>query len=166
MRGDWQIAQWLFGQVPDESGRLVRNPIATISRWKIFDNLRRSLVELFTFFLLVAGWLGFPGGPLYWTLVTLFLLFAHPVQLVFSLWPSLHQRAQNGVTRELFGGFWCKRGVTLLNLVFLPHQTLLSLDAIIRSLVRRFVTGQRLLEWETAAEAESKRSVVRPSIAT
>ena len=46
LRGDWQIAQWLFSKVPDESGRYVRNPIATISRWKIFDNLRRSLVEV------------------------------------------------------------------------------------------------------------------------
>jgi cyclic beta-1,2-glucan synthetase len=43
----------------------------------------------------------------------------------------------------------------LLNLVYLPHQTLLALDAIIRSLVRSFITGQRLLEWETAAEAEA-----------
>ncbi len=58
VRGDWQIAQWLFAKVPDESGRYVRNPIATISRWKIFDNLRRSLVEVFTFALLLAGWLG------------------------------------------------------------------------------------------------------------
>src|ERR1700733_310594 len=75
LRGDWQIAQWLFSKVPDESGRYVRNPIATISRWKIFDNLRRSLVETSTFALLLAGWLGLPGGALYWTAVTLFLMF-------------------------------------------------------------------------------------------
>ena len=67
VRGDWQIAQWLFSRVPDESGRFVRNPISTISRWKIFDNLRRSLVEPLTLILLVAGWLGLPGGALYWT---------------------------------------------------------------------------------------------------
>ncbi len=46
--------------------------------------------------------------------------------------------------------------VALLNLVFLPHQTLLAVDAIVRSLVRRFITGERLLEWETAAESESQ----------
>ena len=62
VRGDWQIAQWLFGRVPDESGKFVRNPISTISRWKILDNLRRSLVEPATMILLVAGWLGLPGG--------------------------------------------------------------------------------------------------------
>src|ERR1700761_1736490 len=86
LRGDWQIAQWLFSKVPDESGRYVRNPIATISRWKIFDNLRRSLVETTTFALLLAGWLGLPGGALYWTAVTLFLMFVPTiVQLVFSV---------------------------------------------------------------------------------
>ncbi len=76
VRGDWQIAQWLFSRVPDESGRYVRNPISTISRWKILDNLRRSLVDPLTMILLVAGWLGLPGGALYWTAITLFLLFA------------------------------------------------------------------------------------------
>ena len=51
VRGDWQIARWLLNRVPDESGRLVPNPINTISRWKILDNLRRSLVEPVTFLL-------------------------------------------------------------------------------------------------------------------
>ena len=140
--------------VPDESGRMVKNPIATISRWKIFDNLRRSLVETMTLVLLVAGWLGLPGGPLYWTLVTVGLLFAPSlVSLVFSVvraWAS----PQKGEVQEAFAGFGQNLTITLINLVFLPHQMLMALDAIIRSLVRRFITGQRLLEWETAAQAE------------
>src|SRR6202012_1693909 len=61
-----------------------------------------------------------------------------------------------GAMRESFAGFGQGTFIALLNLVYLPHQTLLALDAIIRSLVRSFITGQRLLEWETAAEAESK----------
>jgi len=155
VRGDWQIAQWLFARVPDESGRLVRNPTSTISRWKMLDNMRRSLVAPFTLILLVAGWLGLPGGALYWTAITLFLMFAPTlVQLAFSLGRSFTSE-QAGDVRESLIGFVQAVVVSLLNLVFLPHQTMLLLDAIIRSLVRRFVTGQRLLEWETAAEAES-----------
>jgi len=162
VRGDWQIAQWLFSRVPDESGRLVRNPISTISRWKIFDNLRRSLVEPFTLILLVSGWLGLPGGALYWTIVTLFLLVAPTlVQFVFGLGRALASEQQgsvsgviNGVRQALF--------LTLLNLAFLPHQTMFSLDAIIRSLIRRLVTGERLLEWETAAQAESSEGRQTP----
>ncbi len=155
LRGDWQIAQWLFSKVPDESGRYVRNPIATISRWKIFDNLRRSLVEVFTFALLLAGWLGLPGGALYWTAVTLFLMFVPTlVQLVFSVGRASFTKLP-GAMRDAFSGFGQGTFISLLNLVYLPHQTLLALDAIVRSLVRSFITGQRLLEWETAAEAES-----------
>src|SRR5271170_6443700 len=50
LRGDWQIVQWLTDLVPDESGARVPNPISLLSRWKILDNLRRSLVEPATFF--------------------------------------------------------------------------------------------------------------------
>src|SRR6202044_1653519 len=71
VRGDWQVAQWLFPRVPDESAHYVPNPISAMSRWKIFDNLRRSLVEPATLLLLLAGWLRLPGGPLYWTVATL-----------------------------------------------------------------------------------------------
>lgn len=162
VRGDWQIAQWLFGRVPDESGRMVKNPISNISRWKIFDNLRRSLVETMTLILLVAGWLGLPGGPLYWTLVTVILLFAPSlVSLLFSVgraWAS----PQKGEVQEAFVGFGQNLTITLINLAFLPHQMLMALDAIIRSLVRRFITGQRLLEWETAAQAESTGGKTTP----
>ena len=155
LRGDWQIAQWLFSKVPDESGHYVRNPISTISRWKIFDNLRRSLVEVFTFSLLLAGWLGLPGGPLYWTLVTLFLMFVPTlVAFGFSAGRAAFTKLP-GAMRDAVSGFGQGTFISLLNVVYLPHQTLLALDAIIRSLVRSFITGQRLLEWETAAESES-----------
>ena len=155
VRGDWQIVQWLLARVPDESGRFVRNPISTISRWKIFDNLRRSLVEPLTMILLVAGWLGLPGGALYWTLVTLLLMFLPTfVQLLFSMGRAMASE-QQGAVREALDGFLQAVIITLLNLAYLPHQTMLAVDAIVRSLVRRFITGQRLLEWETAAEAES-----------
>ncbi len=162
VRGDWQIAQWLFSSVPDESGRFVRNPISTISRWKIFDNLRRSLVEPFTLILLVSGWLGLPGGALYWTLVTLFLLIAPTlVQFIFGLGRALVSE-QQGAVSGVFNGLWQALFIALLNLAFLPHQAMFSLDAIIRSLIRRLVTGQRLLEWETAAQAESTLAKVTP----
>jgi cyclic beta-1,2-glucan synthetase len=159
VRGDWQIAQWLFRDVPDESGKRSRNPISTISRWKIFDNLRRSLVEPFTMVLLIAGWLGLSGGPLYWTLITLLLMFLPTiVQLFFSLGRAMVSD-QAGAVGEALAGAGQAAFITLLNVVFLPHSTMLSLDAIVRSLIRRFITGQRLLEWETAAEAEAGKRI-------
>ncbi len=155
VRGDWQIAQWLFGRVPDESGHMIANPISTISRFKILDNLRRSLVEPVTFLLFVLGWLVLPGGALYWTAAGLLLLLLPVlVQLAFNLGRALLKLSFVGA-REGFFAFGASFGFTILNLTFLPHHMLLSLDAIIRSLSRRFVSGKHLLEWETAAQAES-----------
>ncbi|MGA2651786.1 MAG: glucoamylase family protein [Terracidiphilus sp.] len=154
VRGDWQIAQWMFSRVPGESGRWTTSPISSVARWKIFDNLRRSLVEPLTFILFVAGWLGLPGGPLYWTIIPLVLLFFPTiVQCAFGLGRAF-AGGQKGSAGEALSGFWQAALIALLNLVFLPHQALLCLDAIIRALVRRFITGERLLEWETAAQAE------------
>ena len=156
VRGDWQMVQWMFSRVPDESGRWGPNPISAISRWKIFDNLRRSLVEPFAFILFLAGWMGLPGGPLYWTIV-LFVILVFPafVVLGFGLGGALANDRRDTVP-EAFAGYWKALLVAFLNLIFIPHQTLLALDAIVRSLVRRFVTGKRLLEWETAAQSESQ----------
>ena len=154
VRGDWQIARWMFARVPDENGASVQNPISTISRWKIFDNLRRSLVEPGTFFLLVAGWFLLPGSARYWTLATLLVLFA-PV-VVQTLFAIAHATAEekSGAVRAALRDSFNQLIVTSLNFVFLAHQTLLLADAIFRSLIRSHVTGTRMLEWETAAEAE------------
>jgi hypothetical protein len=157
VRGDWQIAQWLFGKVPDESGNLVPNPISTVSRWKILDNLRRSLVEPFTFLLFLLGWLILPGGALYWTIASLVLLLLPVfVQLGFNLGRALLKLSFVGA-REGITTFATSFGFTLLNLTFLPHHMFLSLDAITRSLSRRWLSGKHLLEWETAAQVEFGR---------
>ncbi len=156
VRGDWQIVRWLFGRVPDEAGHLVSNPISTASRWKILDNLRRSLVEPATFALFLAGWFGLPRGPVFWTLAALVLLFLPSyVQLLFSLIRAAFAASTSAVLVDGLEGFYASQAVGLLTLAFLPQQALLSIDAIVRTLVRSFVTRQRLLEWETAAEAET-----------
>jgi cyclic beta-1,2-glucan synthetase len=163
VRGDWQIAQWMFAHVPNESGRSVKNPISDVSRWKIFDNLRRSLVEPFSFILFVAGWLGLPGGPVYWTVIPLALMvFPTLIQLVFAVSRALAGESKGRVT-EAMVGFSKSIFIVLLNFVYLPFQAILSLDAIVRALVRRFITGQRLLEWETAAEAEIRTAKTTPA---
>lgn len=156
VRGDWQIVQWMFSRVPEESGRRVHNPISDISRWKVFDNLRRSLVDPFLFLLFVSGWLWLIGGPLYWTIVSLILvIFPTLVQLGFGLGRAF-AAGRKGGAGEAVAGFGRASLVVLLNFIFLPHQTLLAIDAVVRSLVRRFITGERLLEWETAAQAENR----------
>jgi cyclic beta-1,2-glucan synthetase len=155
LRGDWQVTRWLFSPVPDESGKMVFNPISTISRWKILDNLRRSLLEPITFLLFVFGWFFLPGGALYWTAtMVLLLLLPSLVQLGFNLGRALFQGSISGAFGALttFGNSF---GLMLLNLIFLPHHMLLSLDAIVRSLNRTLISGRNLLDWETAAQSEA-----------
>ncbi len=154
LRGDWQIARWIFNRVPDESWHLAPNPISLVSKWKILDNLRRSLIEPATFLLLVAGWFILPGGPRFWTIVTLSLLFL-PIyfRLIFTLIRAAVTQ-QWFTAREAFSDFLVSNVSILLNIAFLAHQTLVSLDAIVRTIVRSTITHTRLLEWETATEAE------------
>ncbi|HEY3971796.1 MAG TPA: glucoamylase family protein [Candidatus Sulfotelmatobacter sp.] len=155
LRGDWQIAGWLSSEVPDESGARVPNPISRISRWKILDNLRRSLVEPGTFLLLLFGWLVPGGRHVAWTVAAFFLL-SLPIffQLVFSLVRAAVKR-KSTIAREAVSTFLTGSFTTLLTLVFLGHQTLLSVDAVVRAIFRRTVSRERLLEWETAAESEA-----------
>jgi cyclic beta-1,2-glucan synthetase len=154
LRGDWQITGWLRSRVWNEAGRKVRNPISLVSQWKILDNLRRSLVEPATFLLLVFGWLILPGNPLYWTLATIAILFA-PVwfQFVFTLVKAAAQRKPE-IIKDARSALVTSNIGIFFTLSFLPHQMLLSLDAVVRTLIRRMVTRRRLLEWETAAETE------------
>ncbi len=154
LRGDWQIAGWLLPRVPDESGRRVPNPISIAAQWKILDNLRRSLVEPATLLLFVLGWVVLPGAPVYWTLATIGILIVPTwCQFVFELIRAAVKR-KSVIARDAVAAFFAANVNVFLTLTFLAHQMLLSLDAVVRTLVRRMVTRQRLLQWETAAEAE------------
>ena len=121
------------------------------------EDLRQSspvVGRAIIFVLFVAGWLRLPGGPLYWTIATLLLLFFPAIaQLAFALGRALIGE-RKGQISEAISGFRRAALVVLVRLVFLPHETLLAFDAIVRSLVRRFITGERLLEWESAAQNE------------
>jgi cyclic beta-1,2-glucan synthetase len=155
LRGDWQIAEWLFPYVTEESGQRVRNPISLLSWWKIFDNLRRSLVEPATFLLLMFGWLLLDGSPFRWTVATLCILFIPSyLRFVFNL---VRAAAESDwiIVREALSELYASNVNLFFTLIFLAHQTLLALDAMGRALVRRIVTNRRLLEWETAAQAEA-----------
>jgi hypothetical protein len=162
LRGDWQIVEWLFPRVPDESGKRVPNPISVISQWKILDNLRRSLVEPATLLLFVLGWLVLPGSSLYWTIVTVGILFVPTwFQFAFNLARAAVEKKKQ-IARDATDTLGTANFGVLLTLIFLVHQTLVSLDAVGRTAVRRMYTRQRLLEWETAAEAELGRNKRAP----
>lgn len=158
VRGDWQTIEWLFSRVRDEKGRRVLNPISLISRWKILDNLRRSIVEPSTLALFFVAWAILPGRPLYWTLAPLAILFA-PTAFQFLI--GLFRAALGGglsAAKDACASVVTGLATVLLSVTFLLHDALVSMDAIWRSLYRRSISGRRLLEWETAAETEVSKN--------
>ena len=84
IRGDWQILFWLFPFVPSRRG-LKRNTLPLIGRWKILDNLRRSLVAPTLLALLVAGWTVLPGPRWFWTLAAVGVVASQLLPLLARL---------------------------------------------------------------------------------
>ncbi len=154
-RGDWQIARWLMPTVPDDERRKSRNVLPLISRWKILDNLRRSLVAPALFLWLVASCTIFPGSPLIWCLFV-FLTIAFPVYLHVTTGLLIHPRGIPWTSHfwSLWGDFRTNTLQIALSFVFLPHQAYLMCDAIVRTIYRKLFSRKKLLEWVSAAETE------------
>ena len=154
-RGDWQILRWLFPTVPDADGRKTRNPLPLVSRWKIFDNLRRSLVAPSMFLWLLAAWTIFPGSPLVWSLFVV-VTIAFPVYLHVTTSLLIHPRGIPWTSHfwSVWGDVRTNTAQVALSLAFLPHQAYLMTDAIVRTIYRKLISRKKLLEWVTAADAE------------
>jgi cyclic beta-1,2-glucan synthetase len=148
VRGDWQLLPWLFPQVPIRKGNREENSFTTIDKWKIFDNLRRSLLSPTTMLSFIAGWILFGDKAWIWTmimlLVTAFPLFNNVVTALSSRFilgskANLISNLKNAFLRWVF------------YLIFLPYDALIMLDAIVTTLVRVFISHKRLLQWQTSA---------------
>jgi cyclic beta-1,2-glucan synthetase len=154
-RGDWQIAGWLGRTARDAHGNRQRNRISAISRWKIFDNLRRSLLAPAIILLLLAGWTILPGGALWWTLFALVTL-AFPVYAHVTTGLLIHPRGVPWTSHfwSVWGDMRTNTAQLALGVVFLGHQSWLMIDAIARTIYRKLISGKHLLEWQTAAHTE------------
>ncbi len=154
-RGDWQIAEWIGPTVRDESGKKKRNDTSTISRWKIFDNLRRSLLAPSIVLLLAAGWTILPGSGLGISLFVL-LTLAFPVYAHLTSGLLIHPRGVPWTSHfwSVWGDFRTGTAQLIIEIVFIAHQAWLMVDAIVRTLYRRLVSGRYLLEWVTQARIE------------
>jgi len=152
MRGDWQLLPWLGRNVPDVDRRNVGNVLSGLDRWKIIDNLRRSLLAPALLLFFIGGWILLPGNAWVWTaLATL----APGAYLVGELQTVITGNARRGYFSDLASRLGERFGRWFLIIAFLVSDTLLSLDAIGRTLWR--LTGKRrqLLEWRSAAHARS-----------
>jgi cyclic beta-1,2-glucan synthetase len=154
IRGDWQLVPWLRARIPGPDG-LEPNRLSLLSRWKILDNLRRSLVEPAWLLFLLAGWLVLPGQPLRWTLLALGAMAApHIVSLLLVVLRPPRGKSLLAWYAPIGGDAATSLQQLALAIAFLPHQAWISLDAIARSQWRMLVTRRGLLEWRTASQTE------------
>ena len=156
VRGDWQIARWLFARVPDANSRRVRNTLPAISRWKILDNLRRSLVAPAMLAWLVAAWTVLPGSPRWWTLFVV-VVIAFPIYAHVTTNLLTHPRGIPWSSHfwSVWGDARTNTAQSALAVIFLAYEAYLKCDAIARTFYRKLISRRRLLEWMTAAQAES-----------
>ncbi len=147
LRGDWQLLPWLLPRVPGVDRKKISNQFSVLDRWKIFDNLRRSLMMPTIMACMLISWFWLPGSSLIWTLATIFLLTA---PLLSGTLTDIFQRLTKNIGDSWFL-FWRRWLRGLLALIFLPYNALIVLDAIVTVFVRMMITRKRLLQWTTAA---------------
>ncbi|MBP1701736.1 MAG: carbohydrate binding protein [Chloroflexi bacterium] len=151
VRGDWQLLPWLF------SPRL-----SAISRWKIGDNLRRSLVAGSLLLWFLAGWLVQPLSPEVWTISGMLVL---AVPILTGLFGALRRRLSGQPARQSEAGLKNSFFRWLLALAFLPYDAQIAADAIVRTLVRLGITRRDLLRW-TSSDQVARRQSLKGASAT
>src|SRR5437899_9907759 len=144
-RGDWQLLPWIL-----------RAPMPLIGRWKMVDNLRRTLSAPAALLTLIAGWTLPATPPVAWTafvLGTIALPTLLPV--LTGLIPRGHGFSKRSHARAVGRDLLLAASQTALTITMLAHQAWLMADAMVRSLLRVYVTHRHLLEWVTAAQAKA-----------
>src|SRR6201987_1016456 len=155
-RGDWQLLPWILGlrSAPAEKSAKIRIP--ALGRWKMIDNLRRSLSAPMMFLTLVAGWLIPEVSPWTWTAFILAtVLIPAAIPLLTGLNTRLGGISKRSHFRDVLSDFFVGAAQSALTIIFLAYQAGLMSDAIVRTLSRLFVSRRHLLEWVTAAHAKS-----------
>jgi cyclic beta-1,2-glucan synthetase len=161
IRGDWQIASWMWPRVPaGEKPGSASNALTLINRWKIFDNLRRSLLPAASLMLLIVSW-GLHAAP---AVASVLLALVLIVPLFVALLQRLVERLRGDARAWREASSDLNRAI--VTAAFLPHQAYIALDAIIRVCCRILVSKRHLLEWQTAEMSHRATSSQREAFRT
>ena len=154
VRGDWQLLPWILGHARDAAGRRSKARIPGRSRWKMIDNLRRSLSAPSSFLLVIAAWI-LPGVPPLPAMVLFFGSIAVPalIPVLDGLVPRRWGIARHGQLRTLGQDLVLAASQIVLSVTMLAFRAWNITDAILRAIARVYITRRNLLEWATAAHA-------------
>ncbi|MBC7745648.1 MAG: cyclic beta 1-2 glucan synthetase [Flavobacterium sp.] len=163
IRGDWQIAQWVLPYVKGYHNKFSKNPLSLLSKWKIFDNMRRSLIPLSLLLLLLFGWT-LSTLAWFWTLaVTVIILLPSMVNFLWELYrkPADVIFIQHLVytVRSAIENF----AQQMLDLIFLPYEVFLNIDAIVRTLWRAHISRKNLLQWNPYSRNPNTQNTILKS---
>ena len=145
-RGDWQLLPYIFGQ---------RSGVPALSRWKMVDNLRRTVTPIGWVIASIAGWtaLAFDVAAQFQALLILLLFMAPTYDIVDAIVPKDREATVRGHLNALLRDTVTGSAQVALRVVLIAHSAWLMGDAIARTLYRMFVTRKHLLEWRTASQA-------------
>ena len=156
IRGDWQIAWWCLPIIPDAKERFKKNRLSALSRWKIFDNLRRSLSPVALTVLLILGWTVL-RAPWFYTISVVGVIVLPSI--VSALWGVVRVPKEASLRRHIIYSMTGLGNSIIQNIytvVCLPYEAYYSLDAILRTSWRMLVSHRNLLEWTTSGEADRR----------
>ena len=156
IRGDWQIAAWVLPYVPGPDGFRLKNPLSSLSRWKILDNLRRSLVPSSLTLMLLMGWLWIRPVWLWTAVGTGIILGPSILSAVSDLARKVRGLTIRFRMRETSRSVGRYLVQTVFTLVFLPYEAYLSLNAILRTTGRLLFVHRGLLQWTASKSVEHK----------
>jgi cyclic beta-1,2-glucan synthetase len=152
-RGDWQLLPWVLGAGPGGGDSSIR-AIPAVGRWKMVDNLRRTLSAPATLVALAVGWTMPLAAAAWWTAFILAaMVLPTLIPVIAAVPPRRPEVTLASHARALLCDMRLAGMLTALNVTFLAHQTHLMGDAIIRTLWRLYVSRRHLLEWVPAAQA-------------
>ncbi len=151
IRGDWQLLPWLFTRK-----RVNGRSLYALSKWKIFDNLRRSLVPLSkTLFIIIT----LAMVPKVFLMLLPFIFFTDLFQTVVLLLAVLIQKFLRPKLALVYKGFYKELGMmlerALVEFTITPYRAYISADAMVRTLYRLFVSKKNLLRWNTAEAVDA-----------
>jgi cyclic beta-1,2-glucan synthetase len=157
VRGDWQLLPWIFGFHRNVHGDRERTPVSPMGRWKLLDNLRRSLSAPAALLAFIMGWLMPIRFGAVWTAFVLVTIILPPLLPAFAgLIPHRVGISLRNHLRSVRADFALGLLQSAFLVTFLAHQAWLMVDAILRTLFRLFLHRRKLLEWTTAAQAKQE----------
>ena len=158
IRGDWQLLNWLRFRVRQEDGQRCRNPLTTLSRWKLFDNLRRSLVAP-AFLVIIFCTVALVPNKMYWFgFIAAMLLFPVLVALVLDLLNKGPRRSLLPHLKSVASATLSRLSRIFVTLMTLPHEAVYSVQAILLTLWRLNVSHRKLHEWASVNVSEKSRA--------